>query len=209
MLTILLLHVFLFAAQNTPSSQDYNLILSEAKKSNLEKEAEVQEEINRVLYKHYVQKLLKDNPISDLSKEALRKIYEERPLVRYLELMVPTSDTKTLNQLKKELTKKTSFTKLVMKYSIAPNSSMGGDTDYRGPDQLPSVVYKAALKLKKGSISDEIFLNGYSYFIQLVDIKKFEDAPVTYLDFLKYEYLQEHENQVLANYLQNLKKSNP
>jgi parvulin-like peptidyl-prolyl isomerase len=203
------LSVFLFAAQNSTNPQDYNLIISEAKKSHLEKDSEVQEEINKVLYKHYVQKLLKQNPAADLSKESLKKIYDERPLVRYLELMVPTSDTKTLEQVKKALAKKTSFTKLVMKYSIAPNSTVGGDTDYQGSENLPRVVYNAALKLKKGAISEEIFLNGYSYFIQLVDIKKFEDVPVTYLDYLKYEYLQEHESKVLANYLQTLKKSSP
>jgi parvulin-like peptidyl-prolyl isomerase len=193
----------------------YHLALQDARKRGLDQTPEYLREANRLLYRHYLDQRLATAKTAVIpSEKELSEYYDRQPIVRLRHLVVlaktdaqKQSASKTLARIQSEQKRGTDFKTLVTKYSQDEGAQALGDLDLRGADALPPPIYQAALKLKKGEISAPIeFQNAY-HLIQLTDRKTFDQAPVTYQEYLKHEIQSARTRDFLNRSLDELKRS--
>jgi len=180
----------------------YRLIVQEAKKRGLDRAPEVQAEIDKLLYKQFIQteRKARKKSFSPTDSELL-SYYAKVPLIRIHHLLLNrrTESEKqvanlALEQIQKELNKGTPFEKICSQFSQDESSLFGGDTDFRGPHNFPEELYFKIRSLPKNSVSDPLEIGNSIHLFQWFDKKPFTAAPASYLQFLQARL--EHENEV-------------
>lgn len=192
------------------------LAVQEAKSSGLEKNADVQERINSVLFQALIEKKLgKDVEKIHISDEEAKSYYDKYPEIRTSHIFVAlrsnasTAEVKTAtdkmkaiqNHLKDE---STSFAEVAQKYSEGASAPMGGDIDFQTRDRLDPKYYDEALKLKTpGKVSDIIRTPTGLYIIKLVSIRSWDNVDQPKIKRIVFE---ERRQQLFEQYIAGLRK---
>ncbi len=192
----------------------FRLAVQSAKKSHLDKNPQVKREIDKILYKAYLDELLRSAKIDlDPTDQQLQKSYEARPLLRLRHMVLfnktpeqKAETEKTLGIVKEKLAKGGDFKDLVIAYNQDPSAPPAGDLDFRGPFNLNQIFYEKALLLKQNEVSVPIETKDGVHLIQMVERQPFTAIPSTYQEYLRNQIRSERSNTYLATLLGDLKK---
>jgi len=192
----------------------FRLAVQNARTQELDKNENVRKEIDKVLYKAYLDNELAKSPEAlNVSESALKKYYENHPQLRLRHLVLmnetPAQQKATANAvtaIREGLAKGTDFKDLVVKYSQDGGARFAGDLDYRGPQNLPPEIYEVGLKLKKNEVSDPIGYGGAVHLVQLLDRQTYKKAPTGYLEHLRSRLKQERSDAMLMGALSELRR---
>jgi len=183
------------AAESIPPAERevlFQRAVEAARNEGLDRKPEVRAEIDRLLYREFLKsKLASSKQTFEPSPQALQASYERAPLikVRHLALSPKLSDIETR------------FAKI----KKSKSTTWGETLDYRGENQLPAEVYRAAVPLKRGEFA-RVSLPTSEHLVQLVDRKTFKEAFPPYLDYLRGKLRQAREHDFLVSSLRDLQE---
>ena len=189
--------------------------VQEARRQNIEKDPEVQEEIQTVLYQALLKKSLAKEfdkiTVSDKEAEAW---YEKYPEVRTSHIFMQVTpgaskadEQKAYARIKeiqdKELKGGKSFAEVAQKFSEGVAAPMGGDIDFQGKDRLDPNYYQTALALKKpGNVSGIIRSQFGYHIIKLTAIRPWVDANKA---AVKNQIFSERKTALFEKYMKDLR----
>jgi peptidyl-prolyl cis-trans isomerase C/peptidyl-prolyl cis-trans isomerase D len=191
--------------------------IQEARKRNIDRDPEVRERINTVLYHSLLDKELaaKFDTIR-VSDDEIQSYYKKNPEVRTSHIFVQVrydanaaQEKEALDKIKKieAILKKgdKSFSEIARTYSEGVAAASGGDIDYQTKDKLDPVYYETAVALGKvGSVSNIIRSQFGYHIIKLTAIKEFKDVDK---GAYKRIIFDEKRSKIYEDYMDNLKKS--
>lgn len=191
------------------------LAVQEARKLGLDKDPDVVERVNTVLYYALLEKKLgKQVEEIFVSDADAKKFYQNNPEVRTSHLFVPITpeasaeDAKiAYNRLKKiyddnVASGKMTFAEAAQRFSEGPSAPMGGDIDYQTKDKLEPSYYEAAIKLKPGKVSPIIRTQFGYHILRLTAVRAWEDADKGQVKRLVFE---EKRNALFSDYIGKLR----
>ncbi|MFM8315406.1 MAG: peptidylprolyl isomerase [Deltaproteobacteria bacterium] len=208
------------APESTPLTRDekiqraiqYRLIIQEAKKLGLERSPDIQTELNKLLYKKFIEHERKNQKkqFTPTEKE-LHQFYEKFPLIRIHHLVLnrrteaerQVADL-TMSQIGKELKNGTPFEQLCTRYSQDASALFGGDNDFRGPHNFPEEFYLKIRGLPKNTVSDPIEIGSTVHYFEWFEKKPFTTAPASYLQYLQSRFEESKEKTLLTELLKSL-----
>lgn len=189
--------------------------VQEAKKMNLEKDPDVQEEIQTILYQALIRKTLnKEFEKINITENEAETFYQKNPDVRtshiFIQILPNTSkelEKKAFNKIKeiqdKDLKSGKSFAEVAQKYSEGIAAPMGGDIDYQSKDKLDPVYYQTALSLKTpGAVSGIIRTQFGYHIIRLTSIRPWSEANHSAVKNMLYA---EKKQALFEAYMKSLK----
>lgn len=170
-----------------------DLGIQEARKLGLDKDPEVVERINTVLYHSLLDKKLASKfDTIQISNDEIEGYYKKNPEVRTSHIFVQVRVDATAAQEKAAKDKikklqgllneglkggKQTFAEIARTYSEGVAAPAGGDIDYQTKDKLDPAYYDAAIKLKVGQITPEPVRSQFGYhIIKLTAVKPFKDV---------------------------------
>ncbi|HBL23865.1 MAG TPA: peptidylprolyl isomerase [Deltaproteobacteria bacterium] len=193
------------------------LLLSEAAKSNIEKDKEFENRLAEIKEQLIIESLLKKKLTSgaNISDEDLQKYYEankekfrkDREINTRHILLKSEEEAK---QVRDKLQAGEDFSDLAKKYSIDPNAKVtGGEVGFHPKGTLLPEYEAAAFKLAKVGQTSGIVKTQFGYhIIRLEGIKPPQYVPFAEVkDFIKQQLVQEKQKDVLDKYIEELKKS--
>ncbi len=192
--------------------------VQEAKKLGLDKDPEVIERMNTVLYHALLDKKLgKDFDKINVSDKEAEDYYRKNPEVRTSHIFIslgqnptPEEEKAAFDRIKKVQdefikTNQGSFAEAAQRFSESAAAPMGGDIDYQTKDKLDPAYYAAAVKLKSpGKVSDIIRTNQGFYIVKLTGIRPWVDADK---GLVKRQMFDEKRAEVFDRYIASLKSS--
>lgn len=191
------------------------LAIQEARRSGLDKDPEVVERMNTVLYHALIEKKLsKDFEQIQISDADAQSYYEKNPEVRTSHIFValaPNAPIDDVNKAKarindavKQLKEGKSFAEVAQRHSEGPSAPMGGDLDYQTRDKLDPAYYEAALKLKTaGKVSEVIRTQFGFHIIKLTGLRPWDQADKAQV---KRQLFDQRRQQAFDRYMDQLKK---
>lgn len=193
----------------------FRLAVQEARRAGIEKDAQAKKEIERALYRRFLEKTLEASGRTLVpSEKELRAAYEATPLVRlrHLALFIRNDRERQdaerkLSAIRKALASGRDFKSLVLEHSQDPGARFAGDLDFRGVHNLPGPIYEAALRLAPDQVSEPIRFDGALHLVQRIDRQSFDSAPATYKSLLENRLRREAESRALESRLAALKKA--
>lgn len=196
-----------------------DLGIQEAKKLGLDRDPEVIEKINTVLYHSLLDKKLAGQfKAIDVSNTEAEEFYKKNPEIRTSHIFVQVRSDATraqenaaLDRMRKiqgELNDglksgKVTFAEISGTYSDGVAGSTKGDIDYQTKDKLDPAYYAAALKLKIGEISPIIRSQFGYHIIKLTGMKDIKDVDRGQIKRMVYD---EKRNKLFEAYMDELKK---
>jgi len=162
--------------------------VQEAMKTGLDKDPEIIERVNTVLYNALLEKkLTSEFEKIHISDDEAKNFYEKNPEIRTSQLFVglkPNATAKeqkdALERIKKmeeELRAGKGFAEVAQRLSDGPAAVMGGDMDFQAKDRMDPVYYEEALKLKKVGKVSRILRTPFGYhIIKLTGMKTWEQV---------------------------------
>lgn len=189
-----------FFSLTPPSKENFlndlvrrELGIQAAKKMALEKDPEIQERINTVLYHAYVEKKLAPTIAKiQVTNDELENYYKKNPEIRTSHIFIQlrpdanaTEEKAALEKIKKIQSTlnsslkegKGNFSDIARTYSEGIAAPAGGDIDYQTKDKLDPTYYKTALGLGKvGQISPIIRTQFGYHIVKLTGIREFKDV---------------------------------
>lgn len=191
--------------------------VQEAKRLKLDKDPDVLERFNTILYQALLEKKLsKTFENIKITDETAKNYYSRNPEIRtsHLFVGVPSSasaaeveaarkrlisirDTYLVNQ-------KMGFAEVAQKFSEGMAAPTGGDLDFQTKDRLDPVFYQTALKLKVGQMSEPVRSQFGWHIIKLTAVKDWDDVDKAKIKRLAFE---EQREKVFDEYMEQLKKS--
>lgn len=193
------------------------LAIQEAKRIGLEKDPEIIDRTNTVLYHALIErKLSKEFEGIRVTDDEAKGYYEKNPELRTSHIFVAMppdakadAQKKALDKIRKiqmELKKsdgKMSFSEFAQRYSEGPTANMGGDIEYQTRDRLDPAYYEAALKLKKPGNVSEIVRSSLGYhIIKLTAVRDWDDTDKAQAKRMVFE---EHRAKLFDKYMASLK----
>ncbi len=197
-----------------------DLGVQEAKRLGVDKDPEVIDRVNTVLYHSLLDKQLagKFDGIQ-IADEEVEKYYDANPEIRtshiFLQLRfdaTPAQEAAGMAKMKTILAKvedevkggKKTFAELARTYSEGVAAAAGGDIDYQTKDKLDPKYYETSLALKKvGNISGIIRSQFGLHIIKLTGIKDFKDIDKGHYKRLLFD---EKRAKIYDAYMEDLKK---
>lgn len=189
--------------------------IQEAKKQGLDRDPEVVDRMNTVLYHALLEKkLAKDFEKIHVTDAEAKSYYEKNPILRTSHIFValranaPAAEQKlAYERIKKiqdeQLGKgKMSFAEVAQKFSEGPAAPMGGDIDFQSPDRLDPNYYEAASKLSPGKTSGIVRTQFGYHIIKLTAVRPWEEADKIEIKRLVFE---EHRQQIFEKYMSALR----
>jgi parvulin-like peptidyl-prolyl isomerase len=167
------------------------LAIQKAKAEGLEKDPEIRDRIDTLLYQALLErKLSKEFEKIFITDEAAKAFYSKNPIIRTSHIFVALQPNAPANEEKQAYNKikkiydeqhigdgKAVFSDIAQKFSEGPYAPMGGDRDYQTRDRLDPLYYEAALKLKEpGKISGIVRDHSGYHIIKLTAVKAWEDV---------------------------------
>lgn len=193
------------------------LLVQEAKRIGLEKDASVQDRFDTVLFNALIEKKL--NPTFEaikVSDDEARNYYKKFPEIRtsHIFISVPQGTKKeqeqaALNRIKSiqknQLSnKEATFAEVAQKFSEGSAAPMGGDIDYQTKEKLDPAYYETAVKLgAPGKVSDIVRTQYGYHIIKLTGIKSWDDAD---RGAIKRAIYEEKRTELFEQYVAQLKK---
>ncbi len=191
--------------------------IQEAKKQNLDKDPDVRERLNTVLYHSLLDKQLASKfDTIQVSDDEIQKFYKANPEVRTSHIFVQVrfdanaaQEREAQEKIKKieGFLKKgdKSFAEIARTYSEGVAAASGGDIDYQTKDKLDPVYYNTSVKLGGIGKVSEIVRSQFGYhIIKLTGVKEFKDVDK---GAYKRIIFDEKRAQIYDSYMDGLKKS--
>jgi peptidyl-prolyl cis-trans isomerase C/peptidyl-prolyl cis-trans isomerase D len=190
--------------------------IQEAKKMGLDKDPEIMDRINTVLYHALLEKkLTKEFEGIHVSDDEAKDYYKKNPEIRTSHIFVALrpdakheEQKQAFEKIKKIQTEylapnKMGFSEVAQRYSEGPAAPMGGDIDYQTRDRLDPAYYEAAMKLgSPGKVSGIVRSQFGYHIIKLTSIRRWEEADKTQVKRLVFE---EHRAKIYDKYMAQLK----
>lgn len=216
-----------FFRYKTPTKQNVledmikrDLGIQEARKLGLDRDPEVIERINTVLYHSLLDKKLAGQfDTIQISNDEIEEYYKRNPEIRTSHIFVqvrfdatPAQETAAKTKIIKikgaldEALKsgKQTFAEIARQYSEGVAAPAGGDIDYQTKDKLDPAYYNAAVALKKAGNISNIVRSQFGYhIIKLTGLKEFKDV-----DRGQYKRIifDEKRAKIFDAYMEDLKK---
>lgn len=191
--------------------------IQEARKRNLDRDPEVRERINTVLYHSLLDKELASKfDTIRVTDDEIRDYYKKNPEIRTSHIFVQVrydanaaQEKEALDKIKKieAILKKgdKSFSEIARTYSEGVAAASGGDIDYQTKDKLDPVYYETAVALGKVGTVSGIVRSQFGYhIIKLTGIKDFKDVDK---GAYKRIIFDERRSKIYEAYMDELKKS--
>ena len=193
-----------------------DLAIQEAKKEGLDKDPEVIERMNAVLYQSLLtKKLASEFEDIHVSDSEAKDYYAKNPEVRTSQIFVGVRSEAKPDEVKKALQKikaiqeeelkdgKKNFSEVAQRRSEGLTAAMGGDIDYQTKDKLDPLYYETALKLRTpGKVSDIIKTQFGFHIVKLTGIKPWDEADHAMVKRLVFE---EKRAQIYEHYMSKLR----
>ncbi len=197
-----------------------DLAIQEAKRLKLDRDPEVIDRMNTVLYQALIDKTLTNKlDAIVITSDEVEEYYKQNPEVRtsHLFVQVPFDANKNQEKTAREKMQKIkglldealskgdkTFAEIAKMYSEGVAAPMGGDIDYQTKDKLDPVYYSTALQLKKpGAVSDVVRTQFGYHIIKLTAVKPFKDADPGQIRRQIYE---EKRQKLFDGYLAELRQ---
>ncbi|MBN21595.1 MAG: hypothetical protein CL678_09945 [Bdellovibrionaceae bacterium] len=204
--------------------------LSQAKKEKLDQNQAIQEQMDTVLYRAFIQKKLGSQfDKIFINTEDAKKWYEKNPEIRtrHIFIRAPLGSSQKqiaeaqkkiqeINKIRIKNKEKSTFAEIAQKYSEGMAAQMGGDIGYQTKDQLDPDYYRAAIALKTpGKVSSVIRSAHGFHIIQLTGVKKWEETDQPKVKKILFErekkklfdqYMKKLESQAKIKINRNLLK---
>jgi peptidyl-prolyl cis-trans isomerase C len=184
------------------------LLVREAKKKGLEKNADVKNQMElsgqTVLVRAYVGDWLKANPISDalLHKEydAIKaQMGDKEYKVRHI--LVEKEDE--AKEIVVELQKGGKFEKLVERSKDTGSKANGGDLDWNAPGNFVKPFSDAMVKLPKGKFTATPVQTQFGWHV--IEVTDIRDAKIPTFEEVKPQLQQRMQGQYLDSYFKELR----
>lgn len=146
---------------------NFELAVQEAKRLGLDKDPQVAERVNAVLYQSLIEKQLSDKfkQVVDVTEKEARDFCRRNPAVRTSHVYVSLKPAalkseeeaamKKIREAQSALAGGMSFEQVVAKYSEGFATGSGGDIGYQSKDKLDPTYYMEARKLKPGGVTNQ------------------------------------------------------
>jgi parvulin-like peptidyl-prolyl isomerase len=191
--------------------------IQEARKMGLDKDPEILDRMNTVLYHALLdRKLSKEFEAIHLEDSEAREFYERNPEIRTSHLFVAVRAGAPADQERKAFEKikqiqdehlregKMSFAEVAQRYSEGVAAPMGGDIDYQTKDKLDPTYYETATKLKTpGKISGIVRSQFGYHIIKLTAVRPWTEVDKAQVKRLLFE---ERRQAIFEKYMATLKK---
>lgn len=192
------------------------LAVQEARKQGLEKDAEISERINTVLYHALLERQLsKEFEKIEIADKDAKNFYAKYPEIRTSHLFVAVKPDASAAEEKSARDKiqkmeaalrsgKMSFAEIAQRDSEGVAAPMGGDIDFQTKDQLDPAYYEAALKLKTpGKVSPIVRTQFGYHVIKLTSVRSWEDADKSAVKRLLFD---QRRAELFEKYMASLRK---
>ena len=161
------------------------LFLQEAKKRNLETDAQVlavvEEAKKNAMIQRYLKEAIQPRPVSD---DELRAQYEKAKAMlgpkEYKLRVIQVATEAKAKQLQARLKKNEAFAELAQQESLSPSAQRNGELDwlsFKSParegetGRLPLPIAQAVEKLAKGKVSEPITVKDLWWLVKLEDVR--------------------------------------
>lgn len=193
--------------------------IQEAKKRGLDKDPEVIDRMNTVLYHALLDKeLSKKFEGIHIADEEAKEYYSRNPEIRTSHIFIAVKpDAKPeeaaaakarIEKLQAEhlVKEKMSFAEVAQRFSEGVAAPMGGDIDYQTKDKLDPEYYKAALKLAPNQVTPAPVRSQFGWhIIKLTAKRPWEDVDKAQVKRLVFD---ERRTQIFERYMTELKTKN-
>ena len=190
--------------------------VQEAKHLGLDKDPEVVDRVNTVLYHALLEKKLsKEVEAIHIADEEAKDFYSKNPELRTSHIFVQVRPDATREQDKKAFDKikriqdeylrdgKMSFAEVAQRFSEGVAAPMGGDIDYQTRDKLDPTFYKTAVELKTPGRVSGIVRSQFGYhIIKLTAVRPWEEVDKAQVKRLLFD---ERRAQIFERYMVQLK----
>ncbi|MGK5083601.1 peptidylprolyl isomerase [Bdellovibrionota bacterium FG-1] len=191
--------------------------IQEAKRLGLDKDPEVIDRMNTVLYHALLdKKLSKEFEGIHITDDEAKNFYVKNPEIRTSHIFVavkPDAKAEEVAQAKSRIEKilsehlikeKMGFAEAAQRFSEGVAAPMGGDIDFQTKDKLDPDYYRAALALKVGDFTQQPIRSQFGWHIVRLTAKKsWEDADKAQVKRLVFD---EQRAQIFEKYMTDLKK---
>lgn len=197
----------------------YEIGLQEAKAQNMEKDPQVQERYNQLLYQALIEKQIgKKVAQIKVSEEDMRNYYKSNPELRTSHILTeipPNASSDQRAQAKKRAMEiyedvkksKKSFEELVALYTDdATTKRSGGDIGWQSRLTITPEYYEAAYKLKVGQVFGLVETLFGFHIVKLTGRNPYEKANKRHLRQVVFDVKRK---QIFDSYFTNLKKKYP
>jgi peptidyl-prolyl cis-trans isomerase C/peptidyl-prolyl cis-trans isomerase D len=190
--------------------------IQEAKRLGVDRDPEVIDRMNTVLYHALLEKKLTKNFESiHVTDDEAKSFYDKNPEIRTSHIFVsvrtdakPDEQKKAYDRIRKIQSDfladgKMSFAEVAQRYSEGPAAAMGGDIDYQTRNQLDPVYYETAIKLgSTGKVSGIVRSQFGYHIIKLTAIRRWEETDKAQIKRLVFE---EQRAKIFDKYMDSLK----
>jgi peptidyl-prolyl cis-trans isomerase C/peptidyl-prolyl cis-trans isomerase D len=190
--------------------------IQEARKEGLDRDPEVIERMNTVLYHALLdKKLTKDFEAIHISDEDAKEFYGKNPEIRTSHIFVAVRPDAKAEDVKKAREKideaqrlvndgKTSFAEIAQKNSEGVAAPNGGDIDYQTRDRLDPAYYEAALKLKSvGAVTSQPVRSQFGFhIIKLTGMRPWDDVDKASVKRMLFD---ERRAEIFEKYMKTLR----
>jgi len=195
------------------------LAIKEAKRLELDKDPEVIDRINTVLFNALLEKKLsKDFESIHVSDDEAESFYSHNPEIRTSHIFIALRPDATPDEQKKAYNKAkkiyddyfsngkaatNSFAEIAQSFSEGPTAASGGDLDYQTRDRLDPAYYEAAIKLSTPGKISGIVRSQFGYHIIKLTAKHSWDEADKGL--VKRMVFDEKRAKIFENYMVSLR----
>lgn len=189
--------------------------IQKAKQLGYDKDPEVIDRMNTVLYNALLEKnLSKDFEAIQISDSEAQEYYQRNPEIRTSHIFIalrpgatPAEQKQAYDRIKKiydehVLPQKMSFAEVAQRFSEGPAALIGGDLDYQTRDRLDPAYYDAAVKLSPGKVSGIVRTQFGYHIIKLTAIHSWDEVDRTVAKRMKFE---ERRSQIFEKYIGSIR----
>jgi len=190
--------------------------IQEARKAGLDKDPEIIDRMNTVLYHALLdRKLSKEFEGIHISDDEAKSFYSKNPEIRTSHIFVAVRPDGTAEEKKKAMEKikeiqdtqlkggKMSFAEVAQRFSEGVAAPMGGDIDYQTKDKLDPTYYETAIRLGSPGKVSSIVQSQFGYhIIKLTALRPWEEADKAQVKRLLFE---EKRSQIFERYMGQLR----
>jgi peptidyl-prolyl cis-trans isomerase C/peptidyl-prolyl cis-trans isomerase D len=191
--------------------------IQEARKLGLDKDPDVIDRMNTVLYHALLdKKLSKEFEGIHVTDDEAKSFYSRNPEVRTSHIFVAVRPDATAEQDRKAREKikkiqdeqlkdgKMSFAEVAQRFSEGVAAPMGGDIDYQTRDKLDPTYYDTAVKLKSPGKVSGIIRSQFGYhIIKLTAVRPWEEVDRAQV---KRQLFDERRSQIFEQYMRQLRQ---
>lgn len=197
----------------------FEMGVREAYAQNLQKSPEVIQAMEQVLYNALLEKEVgKKLQNVNVKESEMRSYYSKNPEIRTSHILIsvkPNASAGAIAAAKKRANEvytevrsgKRSFADYVKLYSDdVPSKANGGDIGFQTRVTLVPEYYEAAIKLRKGRVSQPVQTRYGFHIIKLTDTRSYADADKSQI---RAAVLDLKRNRIFENYFKSIQKKYP